>query len=82
VAETVKWAEDEDALIFRLYEADGGATTAHLRPGAAVRTLEEVNLLERQPRPIPAGAEGAFALEFRAREVKTLRACLDSRPAD
>jgi alpha-mannosidase len=82
VAETVKWAEDEDALIFRLYEADGGATTAHLRPGAAVRTLEEVNLLERQPRPIPAGGEGAFALEFRAREVKTLRACLDSRPAD
>jgi alpha-mannosidase len=82
VLETAKWAEDEDALIFRLYEADGGATTARLRPAAAVQRLDEVNLLERQPRPIPVDADGTFALEFRAREVKTVRACLDSRPPD
>jgi alpha-mannosidase len=80
LVETAKWAEDEDALILRLYEADGGATAAQLRPGAAAQTLDEVNLLERQPRSIPIGADDAFALEFRAREVKTLRVCLDNRP--
>jgi alpha-mannosidase len=81
LVETAKWAEDEDALIVRLYEADGGATTAPLRLGAATRTLDEVNLLERDPRPVPRRDDGAFGLHFRAREVKTLRACLDSPPA-
>jgi alpha-mannosidase len=81
LVETAKWAEDEDALILRLYEADGGATTVQVRPGAAAQTLDEVNLLERAPRRIPSGDDGAFGLEFRAREVKTLRVCLDSRPA-
>jgi alpha-mannosidase len=81
VIETAKWAEDEDALILRLYEAEGGATRAQLRPGAAVVGLDQVNLLEREPKPIPVGADGTVALDFGAREVKTLRVCLDERPA-
>jgi alpha-mannosidase len=82
VVETAKWAEDEDALIVRLYEAEGGATRAQLRPGAAVVALDQVNLLEREPNPIAVGADGTVALDFRAREVKTLRVCLDERPAN
>ena len=81
VVETAKWAEDEDALILRVYEAEGGATWAQLRPGPAVVALDQVNLLEREPAPVPVGADGTFALDFRAREVKTLRVCLDQRPA-
>ncbi len=67
VLETLKWAEDEEALIARLYEADGGATTTQLQFGMPVQSIEEVDLLERNPRPI----EGDLAL--RARGVKTVR---------
>ena len=80
LVETAKWAEDEDALILRLYEAEGGAITAPLQTGVAAETLDEVNLLEREPRPIARGDDAAFGLDFRAREVKTLRACLNRRP--
>jgi alpha-mannosidase len=67
VVETAKWAEDEDALILRMYEADGGATQTKLNLGVPA-TMYEVDLLERNPRPVPGET-----LDFRAREIKTLR---------
>jgi alpha-mannosidase len=67
IVETVKWAEDEEALILRLYEADGGARSAVLDLGAPAQRVDEVDLLERNPRP------SGLQLDFRAREVKTLR---------
>lgn len=71
LVETAKWAEDEDALVLRLYEADGGATRAHLRLGFTPAGVDEVTLLERDARPVGAGER--LALDVRAREVKTLR---------
>jgi alpha-mannosidase len=71
IVETAKWAEDEEALIVRLYETDGGATTATLALGLAPEAVDQVDLLERNPRPLRAS--GAVPLEFRAREVKTVR---------
>jgi alpha-mannosidase len=67
IVETVKWAEDEDALVVRAYEADGGAVAANLHLGVSASAVEEVDLLERNPRA--ATAEG---LRWRAREVKTV----------
>jgi alpha-mannosidase len=72
VLETAKWAEDEDALVLRLYESDGGRTACQLEVGVAAASVDEVDLLERHPRPIAAGAP----LTFRAREVKTVRVTL------
>jgi alpha-mannosidase len=71
VVETVKWAEDEEALIVRLYEADGGAARATLNLGLDPGSVSEVDLLERNPRPLPQSARNV-ALELRAREIKTL----------
>jgi len=67
LVETLKWAEDEEALIARLYESDGGATTTRLDLGVAAESIDEVDLLERNPRPVLGD------LKVRAREVKTLR---------
>jgi alpha-mannosidase len=71
--ETIKWAEDEDALIVRAYEADGGAGTATLRLGVVPRSVDEVDLLERNPRGLAFDASSTVSLDLRAHEVKTLR---------
>jgi alpha-mannosidase len=73
LVETVKWAEDEDAMIVRLYEAEGGAGTATVRFGAPPSAVDEVDLLERHPRTVVVAEDGSVPLTFRAREVKTLR---------
>jgi alpha-mannosidase len=77
VVETVKWAEDEDALILRLYEAAGGATAATLRFGLPPEHVDAVDLLERNPRPLVVEGN-AVHLELGAREVRTLRVSFSS----
>jgi alpha-mannosidase len=72
LVETLKWAEDEDALVVRLYEADGGATGARLRLGFRPAAVDRVDLLERHPRPLPLVDDDAVRLELRAHEVTTL----------
>jgi alpha-mannosidase len=66
VVETAKWAEDEDALVLRVYEAGGGARRAALQVGGSPSGIAEVDLLERNPR------SASTPLEFRAREIKSL----------
>ena len=46
VLDTVKRAEDSDALVLRLYEAHGGRGVAHVRVGLPFRSAELCNLLE------------------------------------
>ena len=71
--ETVKYAEDDgDALILRLYEADGGVQPTSLQLGVRPEAVYEVDLLERNPRPLSLASDGTLPLELRAREVKTL----------
>ena len=48
IIETVKKAEDEEALIVRLYEAHGQRGQATLTFGRPVRSAVEVNLMERE----------------------------------
>jgi alpha-mannosidase len=67
IVETVKWAEDDDALVLRTYESEGGAVSSRLSLGVAAQRVDEVDLLERNAHPISADA-----LRWRAREVKTL----------
>ena len=46
VIDTVKKAEDSDALIVRIYEGHGGRTKTHLEFGMPIESAEEVNILE------------------------------------
>ncbi len=75
LVETIKWAEEGEALILRLYEPAGGAGQAALRLGVGARAVHEVDLLERNPRDVPSAVDddGRVALTWRAHEVKTLR---------
>jgi alpha-mannosidase len=80
LVETVKLAEDQaDALILRLYEADGGDRQGTLNAGFDLRSIDEVDLLERNPRALPLDRPRGVDLALRAREVKTLRARLAAR---
>jgi alpha-mannosidase len=79
VVETAKWAEDDDGLIVRLYEAAGGSTSASLDLGAPANGVDQVDLLERNPRPLAAAENGSVSLDFRAREIKTVLVRLPSR---
>jgi alpha-mannosidase len=81
IVETAKWAEDEDALVMRLYEADGGSTGCLLTLGGPASEIAQVDLLERNPRPLSVDQDGKVPLEFRAREVKTLLLRLASQEA-
>ncbi len=78
LVETVKWAEDEDALIVRVYEAEGGAGSASLELGMPTSAVDQVDLLERHPQPLPVGQDGSVALGLRAHEVKTVRVRLSA----
>jgi alpha-mannosidase len=46
--DTIKKAEDDDALIVRVYEAHGGRKTASLIFATPVAFAEEVNVLEER----------------------------------
>lgn len=69
---TVKRAEDGDALIVRLYEYAGqGETTAlHIPEGFSKAQL--VNLLERQPSPLPVN-DHSVQIEMKPFKLVTVR---------
>ena len=71
IVEAVKWAEDQEAFVVRLYEAGRTGTWATLRFGVPVASIEETNLLEEDGKSV-ALEDGAARLWFRPFEIKTL----------
>ena len=77
IIETIKKAEDDDALIVRLYEAYGQRGPASLTFARPVQSAVEVNLLERETDETKAnvlttsGASVAFT--YTPYEIKTLK---------
>ncbi|MCX8124209.1 MAG: glycosyl hydrolase-related protein [Spirochaetes bacterium] len=67
VIETIKKAEKEDAIVIRLYECHGNATSATFDAGFSYKDVYEADLLENVVKKI----EGR-ALHFRRFEIKTL----------
>ncbi len=68
----VKWAEAGDGLVLRLVEfrGQGGEAAIWLRPG--VQAAEKVNLLERQPEPLPITGE-IVRLGLKPWEIATVK---------
>lgn len=73
VVETVKKAEDSDAVIVRLYEAHGARGPTRLRFGRPVKQAAECNLLERKDRPLKPRPDGSLRLVLRPFQVVTLK---------
>lgn len=71
IVESVKWAEDEEAVVVRLYEASKTATHAQLRFGIPLREVEETNLLEETTQPVDVEGN-EVTLTFHPFEIKTL----------
>ncbi len=78
--ESVKRAEDSDAMILRLYETRGRSHEVRLRSRRRLATVEEVNLLEedaKRIRGVKSSREPGFATEmnlsFGPYQIRTLR---------
>jgi alpha-mannosidase len=75
IAECVKKPEPgksgPKSLIIRLYECLGGACTTTLRFSRPLSAAQERDMLEDNPRDLPAG-EKELPLDFRAFEIKTI----------
>jgi len=72
VIETVKRAEDSDAVIVRLYEAWGGRCRTYLRTSLPVRRASLCDLLERE-RSQSAVEHGELELELTPFKILTLK---------
>jgi alpha-mannosidase len=68
VIDTVKKAEDSDALVVRLYECNGARGKANLKTALPYRKAGLVNLLEEPIKPLP-GRGGKIPLTFRPFEI-------------
>jgi alpha-mannosidase len=72
VIDTVKKAEDSDALVVRLYESHGGHQAATLSTAMPFKTAERVNLLEGDGEPVQHSA-GKVKLSLRPFELVTIK---------
>ncbi len=63
VLDTVKRAEDSDALVLRLYEAHGARGTARIHVGVPFTGAESCNLLEDAGAALPVN-DGAIELDY------------------
>jgi alpha-mannosidase len=69
VLDTIKRAEDSDALVLRLYEAHGARGTARLRLPAS--SASRANVLEDEGAPLEVVA-GAIVIPYRPHEIVTV----------
>ncbi|MGE5581139.1 MAG: alpha-mannosidase [Bacillota bacterium] len=72
VLETVKKAEDSDAVILRFYESENRRSTAHLSSFLKILRVTECNLLEEEQEEIPVTDQG-FQFEIKPYEIKTFK---------
>jgi alpha-mannosidase len=70
--ETLKRAEDSDALVLRLYEPYGGRGVARVWLACGVSSARRANLLEDDGEPL-AVVDGEIVVPYRPREVVTVK---------
>lgn len=72
IIETVKKAEDSDAVIIRMYETWNKRTNCTLNTGLKIQSLFGTNMMEEKDFVIPH-TDNSAELEFRPFEIKTLK---------
>jgi len=73
VIDTVKKAEDSDAIIIRVYEAHGARGAATLQFGKVPLNVTECDLMEEHDVDIPV-IDQSVQLMMKPWEIKTLKA--------
>ena len=71
VLETIKRAEDSDAIVLRLYEPYGGRGESRVALAAPFTRATRTNLLEEDGEPVTI-EDGVLVVPYRPREVITL----------
>ena len=71
VLDTIKLAEDGDALILRLYEAHGGRGTARIALGVPFRNARRATLLEDDGPELPL-RDGVIEVSYSPFELVTI----------
>ena len=72
VLDTIKRAEDSDALVLRLYEAHGGRGVARVRLAAACSSALRANILEDDGDALDVDG-GAIVVPYRPHELVTVK---------
>ncbi len=73
VLDTVKLAEDSDAVILRFYECHGARGMARVRVGWPVEGATRCNLLEEDDQPVTAAEDGTLEVPYKPFEIVTLK---------
>ncbi|MGN6378098.1 MAG: alpha-mannosidase [Gaiellales bacterium] len=68
VLDTIKRAEDSDAVVLRLYETHGGRGTARVRLGFPFDSAARCNLLEDEGEPLPV-RDGEIEIAYRPHQI-------------
>ncbi len=76
IIETVKKAEDSDALIIRTYETWNRKTPCEISLGVNAKEVYECNLLEEKDEKLNV-ENGKVALTYKPFEIKTIKVVLD-----
>jgi alpha-mannosidase len=71
IVETVKRAEDSDALVVRLYESEGRGARVRVAAGLPLREARAANMLEECGEALPVEGN-ACTLDFRPFEIRTV----------
>src|SRR3954447_20559725 len=73
VLDTIKRAEDSDAVVLRLYEAHGGRGTATVRLGLPFSQARLANALEDEGPPLEVEGD-AIRVPYRPHQIVTVKA--------
>lgn len=76
IVECIKWAEDGQGWIVRLYEAGKMGTRVNLTFARKVRRVSETNLMEEQPKKLRVQGGSRVELYLRPFEIKTLKVAI------
>jgi alpha-mannosidase len=72
VLDTIKRAEDSEAIVLRLYEAHGGRGTARVRLGAPFTSARRANALEDDGEPLEVDGD-SIVVPYRPHELVTVK---------
>ena len=72
ICEAVKFAENGNGLVFRLYETEKSGTSCLFKPGFEYKKAYITNMLEEKQQEITPDENGAYIIDFRAFEIKTI----------
>ena len=72
IIETVKYAEDGNGFVLRLYETEGSHACCRLMAGFDIAGMAETDMLEYEDKALETNGN-AVCLDFKPFEIKTVR---------